>query len=55
MLVLSRKVGQKIVINGEITITVTAIGKKKIRLGVEAPREVKILRTELREKDSPEK
>lgn len=47
MLVLSRKVGEKIVIGGNITITVVDIDRGKIRLGIEAPREVPVMRTEL--------
>jgi carbon storage regulator len=47
MLVLSRKLGEKIVINDNICITVVDIDRGKIRLGIEAPREVPIFRQEL--------
>jgi len=47
MLVLSRKLGEKIVINGNITIVVIDIDRGKIRLGIEAPREVPVYRQEL--------
>ncbi len=47
MLVLSRKLGEKIIIGENITITVVDIDRGKIRLGIEAPREVPIFRQEL--------
>ena len=47
MLVLSRKVGEKIVIDGEIVLVVMEIGSNKVRLGIEAPRAVPIRRKEV--------
>jgi carbon storage regulator len=47
MLVLSRKLGEKIIVGDNITITVVDIDRGKIRLGIEAPREVPIFRQEL--------
>jgi carbon storage regulator len=47
MLVLSRKVGAKIVIDERITLTVVRIEGGQVRLGIEAPREVPIQREEL--------
>jgi carbon storage regulator len=47
MLVLSRKLGEKIVIGENICITVVDIDRGKIRLGIEAPRNVPIFRQEL--------
>jgi carbon storage regulator len=47
MLVLSRKLGEKIIIGENITITVVDIDRGKIRLGIEAPRDVPIFRQEL--------
>jgi len=44
MLVLSRKLGEKIYIGDNICITVVDIDRGKIRLGIEAPREVAIYR-----------
>jgi carbon storage regulator len=46
MLVISRKLGEGIVINGNIHITVSKIGTGRIRLGVTAPPTVRIHRTE---------
>ena len=55
MLVLSRKLGEKIYINDNICITVVDIDRGKIRLGIEAPRDVPIFRQELlgEPKDAP--
>jgi carbon storage regulator len=47
MLVLSRKLGEKIHIGDQICITIVDIDRGKIRLGIEAPREVPIYRQEL--------
>jgi len=47
MLVLSRKCGEKVIIDDQIVITVTQIGNGKVRIGIEAPENVSILRGEL--------
>jgi carbon storage regulator len=47
MLVLSRKLGEKIVIGENISITVIDIDRGKIRLGIEAPRDIPVYRQEL--------
>ena len=47
MLVLSRKVGDRIVINEKITVVVNRISGKRVSLGIEAPQSVEILRGEL--------
>jgi carbon storage regulator len=47
MLVLSRKKNESIIINNEITIVVVEIRGDKVRLGVEAPREVPVHRREV--------
>jgi carbon storage regulator len=47
MLVLSRKAGEKIVINGNITISVVSVIGNRVKLGIEAPDDVPILRGEL--------
>jgi carbon storage regulator len=47
MLVLSRKLGEKIHIGDNICITIVDIDRGKIRLGIEAPRDVPIFRQEL--------
>lgn len=47
MLVLSRKVNQRIVIGGGIIVTVVKIDRNQVRLGIEAPGEVPVYREEL--------
>jgi len=47
MLVLTRRVGEKIYLGDNIVLTVTAISGQQIRLGIIAPPEVPILRNEL--------
>ena len=49
MLVLSRKKNDSIVINDDITIVVVEIRGDKVRLGVEAPKEVPVHRNEVYE------
>ena len=49
MLVLSRKAREKIIIGDDIVITVLNIYSDKIRLGIEAPRDVEVDRGEVRE------
>jgi carbon storage regulator len=53
MLVLSRKLGEKIYISENICITVVDIDRGKIRLGIEAPRDVPIFRQELLSSPNP--
>ncbi|MCA9086540.1 MAG: carbon storage regulator [Planctomycetaceae bacterium] len=47
MLVLSRKAGERILIGDEITVTVVRIGPNSVRIGIEAPRDMNIVREEL--------
>ena len=47
MLVLSRKKNESIVINNDITIVVVDIRGDKVRLGVEAPKEIPVHRREV--------
>jgi carbon storage regulator len=47
MLVLSRKLNEKIVIGGGIVVTVLKIERNQIRLGIEAPADVRVLREEI--------
>lgn len=49
MLVLSRKKNESIVINDDITIVVVEIRGDKVRLGIEAPKEVPVHRNEVYE------
>ncbi len=47
MLVLSRKVGESVLIGDNIRVTLVAIRGEQVRLGFTAPNEVRILRHEL--------
>jgi carbon storage regulator len=47
MLVLTRKTGQEIVIDGDIRITVSSIGGDRVKIGISAPPHVKIDRAEV--------
>lgn len=47
MLVLSRKLNERIHIGDDIVVTVVRTGRGQIRLGIEAPSDIKILREEL--------
>lgn len=47
MLVLSRKLGEKIVIGDNIVLTIVKIDRNQIRLGIEAPSDVAIFREEI--------
>ena len=49
MLVLTRKVGEKVLIGDSIVITVVQIDRNKIRIGIEAPDEIPVDREEIRE------
>jgi carbon storage regulator len=47
MLVLSRKVGQRIQLGDEITVTLVKIQGNTVRLGIEAPTHMAVLREEV--------
>ena len=47
MLVLGRRVGESIVIAGEITVTVLEVRGETVRVGIDAPRSVGVQRAEL--------
>lgn len=47
MLVLTRKIGEKIVINDDIVLTLVQVRGDKARIGIEAPREIPVHREEV--------
>lgn len=49
MLVLTRKTGESIVINDDIVIKVVETSKNNVRIGIDAPKEVTVLRHEIYE------
>ncbi len=50
MLVVTRKANAKVLIGNDITVTIVAIRGGNVRLGIEAPENVRILREELKER-----
>ena len=49
MLVLSRKPNESIVINGNVTVSVLRVDNENVRIGVEAPLEIPVMRNEIYE------
>lgn len=47
MLILSRKIGERITLSGGIEIVITRVAGSKVTLGIEAPPEVRIHRSEI--------
>lgn len=51
MLIVTRKTQQKIKIGEDVVITITSIKGKSVQVGVEAPRDVPVLRGELEQRE----
>jgi carbon storage regulator len=49
MLILSRKLDEKIIIGEDIIVTIVAVSGDTVKLGIDAPREVKVYRAEVYE------
>jgi len=47
MLILSRKVNEKVVINDDITISIIEIRGDQVRVGIDAPKKIKVFRQEV--------
>ncbi len=47
MLVLTRKAGEQVIIQGNIRITVVSVGPGRVKIGIDAPADVKIDREEI--------
>ncbi len=47
MLVLSRKLGEKIIIGNNVVVTVVKIDRNQVRIGIEAPPDVPVFREEI--------
>ncbi len=54
MLVLSRKVGERVVIGNGIVVVVKRVSGQRVTFGIEAPNDVKIIRGELDPFDKPQ-
>lgn len=55
MLVLSRKEGQQLVLGDNIVLTINRISGNRVAIGIDAPKEVRIVRGELDRRDLPSK
>ena len=52
MLILTRQVGEDIVIGEAVTVKILGVKQGQVRLGINAPKQVKVLRGELTSDDS---
>ena len=55
MLVLQRKKGESLIIDGNISITIVDIGNERVKISIDAPKDISILRAELVEAASANK
>jgi len=49
MLVLTRKLGEEIIIGGDIVVTVVEVANGRVKLGIQAPKSVRVDRSEVRD------
>ena len=52
MLILTRRTGESVIIDGDIKIRILGVKDNQVKIGFEAPEEVNIVREELLEKDN---
>jgi carbon storage regulator len=55
VLVLSRRIGEKIMIGDNVTVSVLGVKGSQVRIGIEAPRDVKVNREEIHQRCLKEK
>ncbi len=55
MLILTRRLNESIQIGDNITVTICHVGEQKVKIGVAAPRDIKVLRKEIVDTPDPKK
>lgn len=55
MLILTRKIGESLIIDDKVTVTVMGMKGNQVRLGIDAPRNVRIYREEIFPRDTSAK
>ncbi|MFT3930945.1 MAG: carbon storage regulator [Spongiibacteraceae bacterium] len=55
MLVLSRRIGEMLKVGDDVEIHILDIGRGQVRIGIDAPRSVNIVRSELLDRPAPER
>jgi len=47
MLVLNRREGESVIINGNITVTVVSVNGRQVKIGIDAPKDIPVHREEI--------
>ena len=55
MLILTRRIGEKLIIGDNVTVSVLGVRGSQVRIGIEAPRDVKVDREEIHQRCLKEK
>ena len=55
MLILTRKIGESLMIGAEVTVTVMAVNGNQVRIGINAPKAVEVHREEIYDRVQQEK